>query len=566
MRIAPHVPPMLRRFLLALSMIVASVSRAHTQAVPPVGGATPALGERVLALLATGQHARQRWPLLRDVAPVLRQAYDAGDRQPLWSRNGVPTSASRLVVEQLASIQARGLRPADYDADRLRQLVAMPLLSEDAQLELEVTLSSGAARALQSLRYGRVSARAAHAQLDFVREPYDLAAAMRAMSQSTNPSLQFDEAEPPYIHYHLLKAAAARYRLLAQDSSLVALPGLRTMRPGMQDAAVPQLRRLLVALGDLASAAVTVPSGDSVTYDSTLVVGIRRFQKRQGFVDDGVVGPATLARLRRPFPARIAQMELTMERWRWLPHEFGSPAPIFVNVPAFRAYALTGQSDREADQLSMDVVVGDAFNHQTPVFSGQMKYLIFSPYWDVPPSITRKELLPKVARDAQYLARNNYEVVSNSGTVLGSSSAAVASVRAGQARIRQTPGPTNALGGVKFIFPNQYNVYMHDTPAQSVFSRVRRDASHGCIRLAEPAKLAKFLLRDQAGWDDAAIAAAMQGTTPRQVNFSKPIPVHIVYATSVAREDGQVLFYEDIYGHDATLTALLARGYPYAAR
>jgi murein L,D-transpeptidase YcbB/YkuD len=218
--------------------------------------------------------------------------------------------------------------------------------------------------------------------------------------------LQFDEAEPPYIHYHLLKAAAARYRTLAQDSSLVALPGLRTMRPGMQDAAVPPLRRLLVALGDLASASATVAGGDSITYDSTLVAGVRRFQKRQGFVDDGVVGPATLARLRRPFPARIAQMELTMERWRWLPHEFSSPAPIFVNVPAFRAYALTGQSDREADQLSMDVVVGDAFNHQTPVFSGQMKYLIFSPYWDVPPSITRKELLPKVARDPQYLARS----------------------------------------------------------------------------------------------------------------------------------------------------------------
>jgi murein L,D-transpeptidase YcbB/YkuD len=195
-----------------------------------------------------------------------------------------------------------------------------------------------------------------------------------------------------------------------------------------------------------------------------------------------------------------------------------------------------------------------------------MKYLIFSPYWDLTPSITRNEVLPKARRDPRYLARNNYEVVSNGGTVLGTSASAVSAVAAGRARIRQKPGPTNALGGVTFIFPNQYNVYMHDTPAQSVFARARRDASHGCIRLSRPDLMAKFLLRDQPGWDDAAITAAMHSGTPQQVNFSKPIPVHIVYASTVAREDGQVFFFEDIYGHDKTLTGLLAKGYPYATR
>ena len=558
----------LNRVIIAVPLFLVTVATpraAAAQRPAPAPSIGSEVGRRVAAVIAAEKHTTQRWPILRDVSAALRTAYDSTGGTPLWSRDAVPTASAKLAVQQLSLIAARGLSPADYDAERLTQLAGSGALSADAQAEFEVTLSSGVARALRSLRFGRISAKAAHAQLDFEKEPYDVGAALWTMSQSTNPSLQFDAAEPPYVHYHLLKAAVARFRALSRDSSLVELPGLRALRPEALDPAVPHVRRLLVALGDMPTAAGTLSGGDSTRYDSTMVVAMRRFQARQGFTADGVVGPATIARLRRPFEARIAQMELTLERWRWLPHELGTPAPVIVNVPAFRAHAFSGNSDREADQLSMDVVVGDAFNHETPVFSAQMKYLIFSPYWDLTPSITRNEVLPKARRDPRYLARNNYEVVSNGGTVLGTSASAVSAVAAGRARIRQKPGPTNALGGVKFIFPNQYNVYMHDTPAQSVFARARRDASHGCIRLSRPDQMAKFLLRDQPGWDEAAITAAMHSGTPQQVNFSKPIPVHIVYASTVAREDGQVFFFEDIYGHDKALTGLLAKGYPYAA-
>jgi L,D-transpeptidase YcbB len=181
----------------------------------------------------------------------------------------------------------------------------------------------------------------------------------------------------------------------------------------------------------------------------------------------------------------------------------------------------------------------------------------------VPRGITREEILPKARRDGSYLARGNYEIVDGRGRVLPATAAALAEVSAGRARVRQRPGPTNSLGGVKFIFPNSHNVYFHDTPAQAAFGRARRDVSHGCVRLAEPARLAEFLLRELPGWDSTRVAAAMRQESPEQVDLPRPVPVHIVYATAVAREDGRVFFFDDIYGHDRTLAQLLAHGYPF---
>jgi murein L,D-transpeptidase YcbB/YkuD len=469
------------------------------------------------------------------------------------------------LVRQLAMIEERGLTPSDYDAAALTTAAATPLPTALAQADFDVTLTTAAIRALRALQFGRVSAGAAHAQLHFTHEPYDVVAALRAMAQSSAPSLQFDQAEPPYLHYRLLKSALARYRALARDTTLQQVALHPSLRPGAADAGIPPLRRLLVALGDLPASALPLSAVDSLRYDSALVAGVQHFQGRHGLTEDGLPGPATLARLRRPFTAAIAQIALSLERWRWLPHILSDPAPIIVNVPAFRLHTFTTDSDREADLLSMNVIVGKAYQHRTPVFSAALRYIVFSPYWDVPPSIARKELLPIAYRDANYLDRNDYEIVNSAGTVLGTSLSAVAAVGAGRARLRQKPGVTNALGGVKFIFPNEFNVYLHDTPTQSVFQRARRDASHGCIRIAQPARLAQFLLRDQPGWDSTAVANAMAQPRPKQVTLTRPVQVHIVYATAVAREDGDVLFFDDIYGHDRSLARLLAMGYPYPA-
>ncbi|MDZ7632044.1 MAG: L,D-transpeptidase family protein [Gemmatimonadaceae bacterium] len=259
---------------------------------------------------------------------------------------------------------------------------------------------------------------------------------------------------------------------------------------------------------------------------------------------------------------RAQQITLTMERWRWLPHAF-TTEPIIVNIPAFRLHALAEGSDRESDMLSMDVVVGDAVFHQTPVFSDVMEYIVFAPYWDVPASIAAAELLPLARRDPHLLTVNNYEIVSAQGPVLTPSAASVRAVAEGRARIRQLPGGSNALGRVKFVFPNDFNVYLHDTPVKAAFLSDRRDISHGCIRIADPTALARHLLRDQPAWDAAAIEAAMNRREPLRVPLSRGIPVHVLYATAVALEDGRVIFHDDIYGHDAALAAQLARGYPY---
>jgi murein L,D-transpeptidase YcbB/YkuD len=272
---------------------------------------------------------------------------------------------------------------------------------------------------------------------------------------------------------------------------------------------------------------------------------------------------ATLTQRNTSLAKQVRKLQLVLERWRWAPHSFPRP-PIVVNIPEFK---LRAYDDRYRPELEMKVVVGKAYRHKTPVFSGSITHLIFRPYWDVPLSIQRAELVPKVAKDPAYLAKNDYEVVNVERQVVSSSSVSadmLAQLRSGKLLIRQIPGDKNALGPVKFLFPNEYNVYLHGTPAKSLFLKSRRDFSHGCIRVEKPEELAQWVLRDLPGWDMDHIREAENGADSHRVNLDKPIPVLIVYGTAVVREDGEVSFYDDIYGHDAELERLLDHGYPYS--
>ena len=515
------------------------------------------------SVVAAGRNPVMRWARLDDVAREMRVLYDSAAWSPLWSRDGQPTAAALGMLAVFAQADTYGLHGDDYDAASLRRLAGMrsapPLISAEQRAAFDVALSANAARLVRALRFGRVPPRALHAELRFARAPHDLAGVVRELAVTANPAVRLAREEPPYLHYRLLRSALSRYLILDRDTSLLPLALPPSLRPGMRDAGVPRLRRLLVSLGDAPDSAAV----DSLQVDTTLADALRRFQRRQGMEADGVVGAGTRARLVRPFADRAAQIALSLERWRWLPREFAEP-PVIVNVPAFRLHAFASTSDREADLLSMDVVVGDAFDSRTPVFSDTIRYLVFSPYWDVPASIARAEILPKARRDPGYLARGDYELVDARGRVVPATNVALDGLAAGRTRVRQRPGPGNALGRVKFIFPNAHSVYLHDSPARAAFQRARRDVSHGCVRVADAARLATFLLRAQSGWDSVAVGSAMGGRTPRQVNLDRPVPVHIVYATAVAREDGRVFFYDDIYGHDRRLARLLAAGYPYA--
>jgi murein L,D-transpeptidase YcbB/YkuD len=285
---------------------------------------------------------------------------------------------------------------------------------------------------------------------------------------------------------------------------------------------------------------------------------------RQGFEPDGVIGPATAERLSRPFAQRVRQIELALERFRWLPVSFAEP-PIIVNLPAFRLYAFRGFTDREDRVLAMDVVVGAAFDTHTPVFAAEMTYLIFRPYWEVPVSIMRDELGPKALSDAEFLKREGMVLVSGESDrapVLPATSENMERIGEGL-RVRQLPGPQNALGLVKFVLPNAHKVFMHDTAAKGLFARTRRDLSHGCIRLSDPVAMAAHVLRDQPEWTVEGIRAAMDGEDNTRVKLSRPVPVCIVYSTAAARENGDVNFYPDIYGLDKELDRLLRKGYPY---
>lgn len=255
-------------------------------------------------------------------------------------------------------------------------------------------------------------------------------------------------------------------------------------------------------------------------------------------------------------------MELTLERWRWLPDEY-QHSPIVVNVPEFQ---LRANGDDFKVAVTMKVVVGKAYKHDTPIFMSKTRSVIFRPYWNVPLSIARAETIPSLKRNPAYLAKENMEIVDIRGNVVSSETATEEMFReleSGKLSFRQRPGPDNSLGLVKFMFPNEFDVYMHDTPATELFSRSGRDFSHGCIRLEDPTDLAAWVLRDNPGWDRDRIRAAMNGTTTQEVTLAHPISVLIVYATVIVSEDGVVHFYDDIYKHDAALEQALDKGYPY---
>ncbi|HVR39726.1 MAG TPA: L,D-transpeptidase family protein, partial [Thermoanaerobaculia bacterium] len=300
-------------------------------------------------------------------------------------------------------------------------------------------------------------------------------------------------------------------------------------------------------------------------YDGALVEAVKHFQSRHGLDADGKISTKTLAALNVPASRRVKQIQWALERWRWAPLGFDAP-PIIVNIPEFRLRALDDAQEHVA--LTMRVVVGKAFGHQTPIFDGDMKYVVFRPYWSVTPSIQRGEVVPRLEKDPTFLARNNYEVVSPAGKSLGSNvdDATLRKLRTVDYQLRQKPGSSNALGLVKFIFPNDNNVYLHSTPSQELFSRTRRDFSHGCIRVEDPVALAAWVLRGQPEWTLEKIKAAMQsGRDDNYVKLPRQIPVMIIYTTAVVDDDGTVHFYEDIYGHDGVLENALAAGYPYPA-
>jgi murein L,D-transpeptidase YcbB/YkuD len=352
------------------------------------------------------------------------------------------------------------------------------------------------------------------------------------------------------VPYDWLAAHLPRYRELAVKKWPGPLPTVKKLSPGDAYPGASALAEILRDLGDLPADAAVPADG---TYGGGLVDAVKKFQFRHGLTPDGVVGPGTLVALNHPYTERLEEIE---ESLKWL-ETIPVPATdslVVVNIPSFQLYAWAAADRGKKATLTMPVVVGKAAKSHTPIIGGEISHLVFRPYWYVPRSIVVKEMLPAYAKNPAYFDAHELELTaSNDDTKPGvpATPEDVELLRAGKLGVRQKPGPRNSLGKVKFIFPNPESVYLHDTPAKSLFERDRRDFSHGCVRVSDPPALAAFLLRSTPGWDAAAIAAAMEAERPQNVLLKPRVPVWLIYTTAIASADGKLGFYEDVYRRGA---------------
>ena len=563
----------LTAFIVALCCAAASSHALAAGPSPPPSSAAQAANPAAQgpgdlgALITAGTLADLRWPNFTDYRDDVRKFYASGGNSIAWIQNGKPSPQALSMVALFQNASSKGLNPEDYDASRWDARIAklqpsVPKASDTELAHIDLALTVSAMRYISALHVGRVNPK--HFKFGLVVGPtqYDLADLLRTqVLPAPDVPAVIAKVEPNYDGYRRAEDALLTYSKMASAGDAPAIPiPPKGVRPGNSFASMAQLVARLRQLGDLPSGA-DVPA-DATVYGSAVVAAVKHFQRRHGLDSDGVLGRGTVTQLNVPLKTRVDQLDLTLERYRWIPPNFPEP-PIVVNIPEFRLRTMRRQP---AHYLTMKVVVGRAMRTQTPVFAENMRYVIFRPYWLVPPSIQRAELVPKARRDPYYLADHQFEVVDGSGNVVASSPATgevINGLRSGELSIRQIPGPRNSLGLVKFIFPNQYNVYMHGTPAPELFSRARRDFSHGCIRVEDPVALAAWVLRDKPEWTVDKIRAAMNGDTTIQVNLDKPIPVLILYSTAVVEPDGEVRFFDDIYGYDASLARVLANGYPY---
>lgn len=476
---------------------------------------------------------------------VSREIYADAGGDPLWVESGAPKKRARALVEAVAAAEDQGLRTAEYDLEGLGKALQRAYKDEEttaAELaELDLRLTALYVDYGRHLLSGRLDpSRVNHGWFIRTRRAA-VDSTLREAATATDLEKALADFLPRQPDYRTLLDARARYAAVAAQGGFPKVEA--TVSPGDTGAVVAAVVKRLVLEGDLDSSAVS-----RTTYDSTVSAGVERFRRRFGLEPGKGVDRALIAAMKVPVDRRIRQIELNLERLRWLPNEFGSRY-VAVNIPDFQLHAY----DEGREVLTMRVIVGDEYDGSTPVFADTMNQVVFRPYWNVPSSIALGEILPLVQQNESYLARNEYEVV----PVKGSEPVDPRSVDWNDLdstnfpyQIRQKPGPRNALGLVKFLFPNRFDIYMHDTPGDHLFQRSRRALSHGCIRLEHPDKFAEYVLQGMNEWTPERIDAAMNAEEQREVALDRPIPVYILYLTAFAR-DGEVHFRPDLYDVDA---------------
>ena len=497
---------------------------------------------------------------------ALRRLYESSGYAPLWfNAKGDLREAGKEILQRLADAGSEGLRPEDYWAARLdslaRQVSAQKAADPEPVARLDAGLSVATLQFLRHVHVGRVNPRSIGLSMDPPRERHDYVALLgTALREGTLDEI-IRELAPPVDQYRLVREALAAYRKREADSageSPLTLPV--PLKPGETAPSLDALARRLVLTGDLAADPTAVPP----RYEGELVLAVRRFQARHGLTPDSVLGKETLEELNVPWSWRIHQMELSLERLRWL-GDLGNEPFLMVNIPMFELTAWRSPSEAGPPAFRTGVIVGKALDTETPVFIEEMRYIVFQPYWNIPPSITRDETIPAIERDREYLRKNDMEIVRGQGDdadPVEVSGGALERLARGELRVRQRPGPLNALGPIKFVFPNNQNIYLHGTPAEQLFDRTRRDFSHGCVRVEDVAGLAEWVLSGLPDWNRERIVQALEDRSKLswKVSLPRPLAVVLFYSTATVESDGTVRFARDIYQHDQELDRALHLG------
>jgi L,D-transpeptidase YcbB len=491
---------------------------------------------------------------------VLPRFYEDRLFWPAWSGSSEPLPIVDVFIQALQDANHEGLRGADYHLDSIRSLLGELRMQQAGEkrpdpavfADLDLLLTDAFLIYASHLLHGRVDPETIRAEWYVKSQKADLGALLQTALDSNDVKKALENVTPHHEGYVGLRRVLAYYRGIAERGGWGKLVGRQKIAKGDSGERILALRNRLIHSGDFDSK--ESPEGD--LFGDELENAVRRFQGRHGLAQDGVVGSATSEALNVPVEERIRQIEVNMERWRWLRRTLGTRY-LFVNIANFEL----GVMEDSRRVMGMRAIVGKPYQ-RTPVFNAKMTYLVLNPYWNVPSNIARKEMVPLIKKDPDYLAKNRIRVFSGRDSdrkEVDPADVDWPSVTSGNLPyfFRQDAGPKNALGSIKFMFPNRFNVYLHDTPQRDLFNRTVRQFSHGCIRIEKALELAEYLLAEDSRWTRETILEALDGSVDRAVKIPDPIEVYILYWTAWVDEDGTGQFRNDIYGRDKPLADAL---------
>ena len=491
---------------------------------------------------------------------MLSRFYAERDYAPAWNRGGGFSPNVGVLLDVLEQAGDEGLEPEDYPVAEVWAALDTTDIRDPRQLaERDILVSYLFMTYASHLSRGRLDA-AELRQNWFIGDPNpDLAQVLEEALGPLGVRRVLEETAPAYPGYRKLRGALARYREIVSRGDWPHPGGRFKAALGDSSAEVRAVRDYLRATGDLPdSAAADSLAGAPEVFDESLDAAVKRFQARHGLTVDGVVGPRSIQEMAVSNDARLRTIVANLERWRWLPDTLDTRY-VMVNIPQFELQVVE-QGDTV---LTMRVVVGTDVN-ATPSFQNLIQFIETSPQWNVPRKIAAEEVLAKAVEDPEYLSSRSFTVFDSSGAKIDPKTVAWAGVSPAHLkyRFRQEPGPSNPLGSIKFMFPNRFSIYLHDTSNPGLFKRSERDFSHGCVRIEKPVEFAEYLLRDGGKWSRADIETAMKSNKTRRINLPEPVPIYLLYWTAFVDAEGRVNFRRDLYGHDEVLDTALAAYQP----